>query len=37
MAVNFVEEVDDEEKDVVVEYEILRVFRILLDLESDRF
>lgn len=35
--VNFVEEVDDEEKDVIVEYEILCVFRILLDLESDCF
>lgn len=37
LAVNPVEEADDEEKDAATEHEILRVFRALLDSENDRF
>ncbi|MDQ9414813.1 co-chaperone DjlC, partial [Escherichia coli] len=37
LAVNPVEEADDEEKDAAAEHEILRAFRALLDSESDRF
>ena len=37
LAVNPVEEADDEEKDAAAEHEILRAFRTLLDSESDRF